>query len=439
MKKAISGWGNYPKRVSILKNFDSTQELEKQINNPKSTIARGLGRSYGDASLSPNIISTLKLNNILSFNDSKGLIKVESGISVEDLLKFIVPRGWFMPVTAGTKFITLGGAIASNIHGKNHHKEGSIIQFVNELEIVTGPEKIITCSPTKNSDLFYSSFGGMGLTGIITKVELRLKKIETSFISQTTIKSKNLNETIDLFIKNKSVTYSVAWIDCLAKGEKLGRGVFLMGEHAKKSELDSNREPLQTFNKTILNFPLFLPSFFLNKITISLFNFCYYNLRKEKDSSITDYDSFFYPLDKVTNWNRAYGKKGFIQYQFVLPLTKAEILHEILVKVAKSGQASFLAVLKIFGKEENYLSFPMEGFTLAMDFPVRESVFELIKELDEIIHKHGGRIYLTKDSIMKEQYMKKGYPLLPKFLGIVEKYTKGEFKSDLSERLGIRI
>jgi decaprenylphospho-beta-D-ribofuranose 2-oxidase len=441
MKKQISNWGNYPVIESDEISFVFEDQIQKLIPEKQNIIARGNGRCYGDASLGKTTISTLKYDKILSFDTISGIIECQSGVTLDQILEVIVPKGWFLPVTPGTKYITVGGAVASDVHGKNHHVDGSFSRHVIEMDILLANGDITTCSPTVQPELFWATCGGMGLTGIITRVIFDLKKIESSYIKQKQVKAENLDEVLNLFDQYKHYTYSVAWIDCLKKGKNFGRSILILGEHATVSDLseEQKKDPLQLPDKKKITFPFQLPSFILNTFTVKAFNFAYYSKNTKKEiNNIVSYEPFFYPLDAILHWNRGYGKKGFVQYQFVLPLESKEGLVEILTRISNKGLGSFLAVLKVFGKQDDLISFPMEGYTLALDFPVRDGLFEFLNELDEIVLKYGGRIYLSKDARMKSQTFWKSYKYADKFKSILKKYNpNGSINSDQSERLQI--
>ena len=439
MEKRIANWGNYPVVESNEESFVFADQLDKLIVKEQPFIARGNGRCYGDASLAERTISTLKFDKILSFDIDKGVFECQSGITLDQILTIIVPGGWFLPVTPGTKFITIGGALASDVHGKNHHIDGSISNHVVEFDLVLESGEVITCSPDVYPDLFEATCGGMGLTGVISRVKFRLKKIETSFIRQKQIKAENLQELIELFDTYKDYTYSVAWIDCLKKGDHFGRSILMLGEHAKVDELSEAQRnaPLKVPGNKQIVFPINMPWWVLNKLTVKAFNFLYYakNLKKEINN-IVSYEPFFYPLDKVLHWNRLYGKPGFVQYQFVLPLDAKQGLVEILHRISDEGLGSFLAVLKVFGKQESMISFPKEGYTLALDFPVRKGLLGFLDELDELVLKYDGRLYMSKDARMKPEMLKGGYPELEKFKNIIKKYNpNGKIRSAQSDRL----
>jgi len=442
-KETTTNWGNYPKINAKNISFSSQEELKQIILKEKEVIARGMGRCYGDSSLGETIISTLKFNRLLSFDNITGEITCEAGITLEDLLETFIPKGWFLPVTPGTKYVTIGGAIASDIHGKNHHVEGSMSNHIISMDIMLDNGEVITCSKEANSDLFWATCGGMGLTGIILRTTFCLSRIQTSYIVQESIKAKDLEEIMKIFNESKNYTYSVAWIDCLAKGKDIGRSLMIRGEHATVEDLKETpflKNPLSVSKKPFLNISFNFPNFALNTLSVKSFNFLYYNKQlKKTQKGITNYNKFFYPLDGINNWNRIYGKRGFVQYQFVLPPDKSyEGLKKILSKISASGSCSFLAVLKLFGEQDDLISFPKEGYTLALDFPLSEKVFNLLEELDKLVLEHDGRFYLTKDSRMAQTTFEKGYKNIEKFKQIKENNDKTrKFQSLQSKRMGI--
>jgi len=439
MKKQIANWGNYPAMESDEKSFVFDSQLQELIRENEGFIPRGNGRCYGDASLGNKTISTLKYDKILSFDTQNGIFDCQSGITLDNVLEVIVPKGWFLPVTPGTKFITIGGAVGSDVHGKNHHVDGSFSNHIIEMNLILANGETIACSPEMNGDLFEATCGGMGLTGMITRVKFRLKKIESSYIKQKQIKAENLEEVIRLFDEYKHYTYSVAWIDCLKKGNHFGRSILILGEHATLNDLNEKQKqaPLQLPKKKQITFPFNLPSWVLNSFTVKAFNFLYYSKNTKKElNNVVSYEPFFYPLDAILHWNRGYGKKGFVQYQFVLPLEAKQGLIEILHRISDKGLGSFLAVLKVFGDQQSIISFPKEGYTLALDFPVREGLFEFLDELDQVVLKYGGRLYMSKDARMKPEVLVAGYPELNQFKEIVKKYNPaGKIRSIQSDRL----
>jgi FAD/FMN-containing dehydrogenase len=438
MKTSIANWGNYPVLQANEKKFSSVRELTLHVRGNDQLIARGNGRSYGDASLAEVVCTTLKFNKFLSFDKTLGILECEAGLMLDKILEVIIPAGWFLPVTPGTKFITVGGAVASDVHGKNHHVDGCFCKYVSEMDVLTASGEVFTTSREINPDLFKATVGGMGLTGVITRVQFHLKPITTAYIKQKKIKASGIEEIISLFEQYNQYTYSVAWIDCLKGGKGFGRSILMLGEHAQPGDLNDiqRKAPLKVPSPRKLNLPFFLPSFLLNNLTVSLFNFFFYHkMTKKVVDNVIPYEPFFYPLDAVTNWNRGYGKNGFVQYQFVIPLERKDGLIALLEKISKDGHASFLAVLKVFGEDNSFISFPMKGFTLAMDFPVHDKLFSFLDELDEMVIAMGGRIYLSKDARMKPSSFIRGYANADEFLEIVKKYNPGKFNSLLSQRL----
>lgn len=403
----VTNWGNYPIVEKEMRSEDSFQKIKEFVLTHNEVIARGNGRCYGDASLGEHIFSTKKLNKFISFDRLNGIIECESGVLLSDVLEIAVPQGYFLYVTPGTKFVSVGGAIASDIHGKNHHTEGCFSEYVIEFKLMIETGEIITCSREENSEKFWATIGGMGLTGIILTAKFRLKNIQTAYIRQESIKAENLDEIFKLFDESESWTYNVAWIDCLQTGKNIGKSILMRGEHAFAHELPQNlkEKPLRLKKKFQPTVPFYFPGFVLNKFTVKIFNLLYFKKQSKKEvKSIVDYETFFYPLDVVNDWNKIYGKSGFIQYQMVIPKEKGkEGMKKILDTIARSGNGSFLAVLKLFGKNnpEAYNSFPIEGYTLALDFRVNSKLKTLVAQLDSIVQEFGGRIYLTKDSMSK--------------------------------------
>jgi decaprenylphospho-beta-D-ribofuranose 2-oxidase len=440
MKKLITNWNNYPVIEADEISFDYDRELSAKLNG-HPTIPHGNGRCYGDASLSASVINTLRFDKILSFDNDKGIITCQSGLLLSDLLQVIVPYGWFLPVTPGTKFITIGGAVASDVHGKNHHVDGSFSRHIHSMSIMVGTGEVIDCSRMHHQDLFWATCGGMGLTGVILNVTFQLKKIETAFIQQKQIKAENLDEVMVLFAEYSDYTYSVAWIDCLKTGKQFGRSILILGEHASPDELPYKNQKLVAKDKSLFSVPFHFPSFVLNQWSVKMFNALYYakNYQKTMESSV-HYDGFFYPLDSILNWNRIYGKRGFVQYQFVLPLKGSkEALKTILSRISKRGMGSFLAVLKLFGEQNDLISFPMKGYTLALDFPMKPGLLEFLDELDEVVADAGGRIYLSKDARMRSQIFWETYPGAKAFKEIINKYDPNKrFVSNLSKRLMLK-
>jgi decaprenylphospho-beta-D-ribofuranose 2-oxidase len=437
----IGGWGRYPLIDAKLESPTSIEELIKVISN-EDAIPRGNGRSYGDSAISKhNTICMKNFNRMLRFDNKKGLIVVESGILLSEIIKTFLPRGWFPKVTPGSKFVTIGGMVACDVHGKNHHKDGSFGKYVEWMDIITSDGEIKRCSRKINAELFNWTIGGMGLTGVILNISFYLHPVNTSWIKQKTIPAKNIDHAIKIFEENLESTYSVAWLDCLSKGDKLGRSIVMLGEHAKISDLNFSmkKDPLIIMNKKKIRIIFNFPSFILNTLTIKIFNNMYYFFSKKKKSyNLVDYDSYFYPLDYLLDWNKIYGCNGFIQFQCVLPLKNASVgIRELLEAVSNSKSSSFLTVLKRFGKQESFFSFPMEGYTLTLDFPVTKRNIELMELLDKITIKYKGRFYLAKDSRMTNRTLEKSDNRFEKYKKFRSLKMKKSFSSVQSERLGL--
>ncbi|ASJ74497.1 FAD-binding oxidoreductase [Granulosicoccus antarcticus] len=431
---SLMSWGMHPKVKSTVLVFDKTQTLKKIIDEHDELIPYGNGRSYGDSALSTNIINVKPKDYFIAFNEKTGLLHVQAGVLLSEILESFVSRGWFLKVSPGTKLITIGGAIASDIHGKNHHIEGCFSECVKEFLITIADGRTLTCSKEATPELFKATCGGQGLTGVILEAKIYLKKINSQYIDQTTIRTENLRETFEAFEACKQKPYSVAWIDCLAKGEKLGKCLLMTGDFRSDGKLDYKKKKKR-------NIPFNFPSFALNNLSVRAFNWLYYRKIKEKISQQrVDIDTFFYPLDAIGHWNRIYGKSGLTQYQFILPkATSYEGLKEILSVISKSGKGSFLAVLKLHGKaNDNYLSFPLEGYSLALDFKIERGIFDLLSKLDEIVVKYEGRIYLCKDVRVTKDVFEKGYPQVETFRRFRRENKMDEkFQSLQSKRVGI--
>lgn len=400
----LTGWGGFPALETQLVAPRSITQLVEAVRNG-NVIARGNGRAYGDSAIGSNTTINMRhFNHMIAFNAQTGVLETEAGVLLSDIVETFLPRGWFPYVTPGTKYVSVGGIIAADVHGKNHHKDGSLRNFVDWLEVMGPSGEIVRCSPTRNEELFGWTVGGMGLTGIIVRAAIRLRPAETGWIKQRTIVAENIDAAIDIFEDNSDANYSVAWIDCLSTADKAGRSVIMLGEHATMNDLDdkTRRTPHAFSTNGKLSVPFHLPSWVLNQYSVRAFNNLYFqNLKWQTGEQLLSWDKYFYPLDAINGWNKIYGRKGFMQFQCVLPLASSrKALREILGKISSTGSGSFLSVLKRFGAQEGGISFPMEGYTLALDFPVSKKTLKLMSQLDEITLKYGGRFYLAKDSRM---------------------------------------
>lgn len=443
-EETLSGWGNIPKSTGNVLYPRNAADVKETLHVDK-LLPRGLGRSYADQATNTNhlILKMEKMNHFISFDEINGVLECEAGVTLDEIIRHLTPRGWFPMITPGTKYITVGGAIANDIHGKAHHADGSFVNCVYNFTVLLADGRIVNASREENSDLFWANLGGLGLLGIILTARIQLRKIETTYFKQKAVATKNLDELLEAIDKSeKEYSSSVAWVDSMAKGSKLGKGVLTMGNHAHLSDLPEKLKsaPLKIGKKAWLTVPFYLPNFTLNKLSVSVLNAVLYILQKSA-KEIAHYDSFFYPLDVINNWNRGYGKKGFIQYQFVLPVPNGkENIRKILVEITKSDCVPFLNVLKKFGKGQGgLLSFPFEGYTFAIDFPISAKLKPFTERLDKMVLDMGGRIYLGKDAYLDEATFKAMYPQYKEWLAIKKKYDPNNvFSSDLSRRIGLQ-
>jgi len=402
-------------------------------------IARGNGRSYGDSSLNLELtVSLLKLDRMIAFDAQTGVVTCEAGVLLSDVIETFLPRGWFAPATPGTRFVTVGGMIASDVHGKNH-RAGSFGDHLEWLDLAVGPGEVLRCSRTENAELFAATCGGMGLTGVILRAAFRMLRVETAAMRQRTLHARGLDECLEVLSRNANATYSVAWIDCLASGRSLGRSVVTLAEHAARDELPKGArdDPFARARPRPKRVPMDFPTFALSPLSVRTFNQAYYWAHPPGEGLVS-LDSYFYPLDGVLDWNRIYGRRGFAQYQCVLPTEESAAgLRRLIVAIAAARDASFLTVLKLMGEQSfGLLSFPRPGFTLALDFAIKPQSLALMDRLDAITAEHGGRLYLTKDSRMSREMLARGYPRLDEFRRIRRAHgLDGRFQSLQSKRL----
>lgn len=412
----LSGWGRYPRVEARLLAPGDQDGVLAAIAAEATLIARGNGRAYGDAALNQAAtLSMLGCRGILAFDAQSGRITVAAGLLLADLIAAVLPQGWFVPVSPGTKFVTIGGMLAADVHGKNHHSAGCFGDHVEAFDLALADGRVVRCTPDgPAADIFAATRGAMGLTGIILTVTFRLVAVASGYIRQHTHRAANLTEVMALFERSQGWTYSVAWIDCLARGAALGRALLYLGEHARPDELPPGQQALPPARR-VMRVPADFPGWALNRWSVRAFNELYYR-RGRPGVALVDYDRYFYPLDALLEWNRIYGRRGFLEYQCVLPkAASAAGLAALLGRVAASGVGSFLSVLKLFGAQRGVLSFPLEGYTLALDFPATPAVLALLRELDAIVADHGGRLYLAKDSRMDPALFRRGYPGLAAF------------------------
>ncbi|MDE2377480.1 FAD-binding oxidoreductase [Bradyrhizobium sp.] len=435
----VSGWGRFPVVDTDLVRPRSFPAVGEAFAGA-SGVARGNGRAYGDAGIGlARTVDMTAFDRVRSFDPDTGRIRLEAGMLLSDIIDTFGPRGFLPFVVPGTRFVTVGGAIAADVHGKNHHCEGGFGRYVDGILLRTGQGETIELSRDENADVFRATVGGMGLTGVILEATMRLRRVETGWIRERVIPAANLRDAVTALDGGDSSTYSVAWIDCVATGENLGRSLIYLGEHARADELPADAAPFSRGRDPRLSVPVDLPSLTLNRYSVRAFNELYYRMgaRRAGGSHLVSIFPYFFPLDGVGAWNRIYGRRGFLQHQCVIPQTGArEVLGEILERIARRGDASFLAVLKKLGEGDGLMSFPLPGYTLALDFPMTPSILPFLDELDRLVVAAGGRLYLAKDARQSRATFEAGYPALQRFNGIRRSLDPdGKIRSRLSQRL----
>jgi len=418
-------WGQYP-RVSQTFH-DQAWRCDSLPTTSKTMLPIGQNRSYGDSCLNHEgmVISSRFLNHFIDFDPHQGMLTCEAGVTLERILQLIVPCGWFLPVVPGTQFASVGGAIANDVHGKNHHTQGNFGHHILGLELLKSDGTRLWCNRETQSALFYATIGGLGLTGFITYATIQLKPIRSAFMQMRTIQYGHVDEFIELnHALSSQYEYTVAWVDSLATGKKLGQGHFIVGDHA------SIPEPPKVGNLK-LAVPFAFPGDALNSLTVKMFNFAYYHRKgtRKDQSQLVHYRPFFFPLDAIARWNKIYGREGFLQYQCVIP-KDAILLKEILRTVSESESGSFLTVLKEFGDlpSQGIMSFPMGGYTYALDFPFKgQKTLDLLERLDQIVIASGGRVYPAKDARMSKAAFKQFYPQIESFHSLIDPHFSSSF------------
>jgi FAD/FMN-containing dehydrogenase len=427
-------WGRFPKVAHRYVHQpawnDQVPELLKSAA-PESLLPYGLGRSYGDSCLNGEreLIACRRLNRILGFDEATGIVRCESGISLADIIEVFLPRGWFLPVTPGTRFVTVGGAIANDVHGKNHHRAGTFGAHIHQLGLHRSGDGLVTCSPQENPQMFRATIGGLGLTGLIAWADLQLRRLAGPWIDAELVPFQSLPAFLDLSRESDGgFEYTVAWLDCFAG--KNTRGIFFRGNHSAPTEkkFRLKRGP---------KLPFALPAWALNRYAVKAFNSLYYRLHAVRNgASLVGYDSFFYPLDSIPQWNLLYGKQGFLQYQCVIPEGNSEAVEELLDRIARSGMGSFLGVLKQFGTEPpaGMLSFPRPGLTLALDFAMRgERTLQLLRSLDKVVQENGGALYPAKDARMSTALFEASFPHWRSFVPYIDPKMSSSFWRRVTE------
>ena len=421
-------WGRYP-AASQRVVAPSQRELPVAARDDR-WLPYGNGRSYGDSCLNDGgtLVHTRRLDHFMGFDANTGVLRCESGVQLADILALAVPHGWFLPVSPGTRFVTVGGAIANDVHGKNHHISGTFGEHVRSFELLRSDGRRLLCSPTENPEWFAATVGGLGLTGLVTWAELDLRRIPGPWMATETCKFDNLDQFFDLSATSGAdFEYTVAWIDCLAKGKSLGRGLFSRGNHVEPSH------PPRLRDRALRKLPFTPPVSLVNPLSLRAFNTLYWHRQQRREhAAISHYEPFFYPLDALAEWNRMYGPRGFLQYQCVVPpAVAASATAELLQRIQRSGAGSFLAVLKQFGDRRpvGLLSFPRAGTTLAMDFPIDAGgrVFGLLDQLDEVVSQSGGAVYPAKDARMSGPHFRQYFPAWNQFQAFIDPRVSSSF------------
>jgi decaprenylphospho-beta-D-ribofuranose 2-oxidase len=439
----LTGWGLYPRSQANLVEPDTVAGIRRALD-AHGTIARGLGRSYGDAAMNDGrtVLGLTHFDRVLAFDETTGVVRCEAGVSLSQLIERFAPKGWFPLVTPGTRFVTVGGCIANDVHGKAHHVQGSFLESVHALTLMLASGEVVTASRTENAELFLGCFGGMGLLGVVLDATLQLRKVTTTYFRQSAFVADSLSALLDVMDQNDATfPYSVATIDPLATGAQLGRGVLTVGDHAQLEDLPAalRHEPLRPGGSAVVDVPFVLPQFTINPVTLKALHAVIKQVLS-RAAPIVHADQFFYPLDALTNWNRGYGRRGFTQYQLVIPrVDGARRLGELLKTIVAASELPTLNVLKRLGAANQApLSFPMDGYTLAIDFPIRQGTRALTQRLDAMVADFGGRVYLGKDAFLDAPTFERMYPHLQAWRRLKATLDpRTVFQSDLSRRVGL--
>ncbi|MGY1808569.1 FAD-binding protein [Blastococcus sp. SYSU D00669] len=447
-RRLLAGWGGTaPTAARVVPvGADDAAVAVATAGDPRGVVVRGLGRSYGDAAQNAGgtVLDLTPLDAVRALDAERGVVECDAGVSLDRLMRLVLPFGWFPPVTPGTRFVTVGGALAADIHGKNHHREGAFAQHVRWIDLLTADGQVRRVGPEQDPAAFWVTAGGMGLTGVVLRASIRLLPVETAYVSVDTERAVDLD---DLFARlaatDHRYRYSVAWIDLLARGSALGRAVLTRGDHAPRAALGRRHraDPLRFAPRPVATVPGAVPGGLLRRSTVRAFNELWYRRApRERRGEVQPLATFFHPLDGLLRWNRVYGPDGFLQYQFVVPFGQEDVVRSVVEELSAAGAPSFLAVLKRFGPADpGPLSFPLPGWTLALDVPTRTpGLAPLLDRFDELVAAAGGRVYLAKDSRLRPEVLPQMYPRLDEWRAGRDRLDPGHaFSSDLARRLGL--
>jgi decaprenylphospho-beta-D-ribofuranose 2-oxidase len=446
-RRLLNGWGRTaPTSAAVTDLLDLDEVRTCLESSPRGLLGRGLGRSYGDGAQNSGgvVVEGTTAVGIVDLDPAAGRVTAKAGTSLEQLMQWFVPMGWFVPVTPGTRQVTVGGAIAADIHGKNHHQAGSWCNHLESFRLMIASGEVLDVKRDSDPDLFWATAGGMGLTGLIVDATFRMKPIESSRLLVDTDRAADLDEVMALMVEgDANYDYSVAWIDIMSRGGAMGRSVLDRGRFARRDELPAKMaaDPLRFASNSVGALPPVFPSGLINNLSVRAFNELWFRKAPQRRrDGIQTITQFFHPLDMVAEWNRIYGPKGFLQWQYVVPDEAGEVVRSTLEALSAAGTPSFLAVLKRFGPgNEGHLSFPTSGWTLAFDAPVGDpALATLLDGLDDVVVEAGGRIYLAKDSRVSARHMAAMYPRLDEWREVRHRVDpRGRFQSDLGRRLGL--
>lgn len=403
-KQALHGWGNFPVRECQTWRPEKRKDVTAIVQQAPSVLARGMGRSYGDAALQPNgVLSTERLNHFLDFDTTQGTVRAQAGVSLAELMSLSIPKGWFPYTLPGTRYVSLGGAMACNVHGKNHYRHGDFAEHVLSLRLVLPSGEAVECSPTHHADLFWATAGGMGMTGVIESLTMKLKPIRSASLSATTYRVDSLQDMVAAFENYRDISdYMVGWIDHMASGDDIGRGIFEAASHCRP---DEGGAPVESFvqHPPKVNVPFPMPGFLLNRYSMAAYNLMRFKKYSAwRQAEIIDFNTFFHPLDSIGHWYRLYGRAGFFQYQVLFPETGDVVaqMKTFLSAIQRKKLFSYLAVIKYHRDGKGPMTFPMRGYSIALDFPNTRRVRGVLPQLDRWVSDHGGRVYLAKDAML---------------------------------------